>query len=444
MREVGSQEEREVGASMHKVISLYTGAGGLDLGLEAAGFTTSVAVEFNAAACRTLRANAGDARPWCVIERDIHEVPSDELARRAGLAGDRPPALLVGGPPCQPFSKAAYWVHGDTKRLDDPRADTLTAYLRVLRDLRPQAFLLENVFGLTYKGKDEALKLLQRTINKINTEVGTRYSFNWQVLNCADYGVPQVRERFFLVGARDGREFRFPNATHYDADREVGESGNVGANGAPFQVGLFADAPASRVLKPWTTAWDAIGDLSEGDHEALRVTGKWGDLLPSIPEGQNYLWHTNRGGGLQLFGWRRRFWSFLLKLAKNRPSWTIQAQPGAGVGPLHWKSRRLSVHEMMRIQTFPDGYRIEGGHTEATRQLGNAVPSLMTEILGRAIREQLLDDPVGDERLKLLPPRRTPVPPPEPVADVPTKYLVHIGNHAAHPGTGRGHLVYGT
>ena len=174
------------------------------------------------------------------------------------------------------------------------------------------------------------------------------------------------------------------------------------------------------------------------------MTGKWADLVPSIPEGQNYLWHTERGGGMRLFGWRRRYWSFLLKLAKDRPSWTIQAQPGAGIGPLHWKSRRLSVRELMRLQTFPDDYVIEGGHTEAQRQLGNAVPSLMTEVLGRAIRDQLLDAPVeAGLPLKLLPPRRLPVPPPEPLAPVPEKYHVHVGDHAAHPGTGRGHLVHG-
>lgn len=429
---------------MLKVISLYTGAGGLDLGLEAAGLTTAVAVEFNSSACRTLRANKGQHRPWDVAEGDIHERTSDEIASRAGVdVGDA--ALLVGGPPCQPFSKSAYWVHGDTKRLNDPRADTLTAYLRVLRDLRPRAFLLENVFGLTYKGKDEALGLLQRTIDNINKEVGTNYSFRWKVLNCADFGVPQMRERFFLVGARDGREFRFPAPTHFDPEA-TGKSRSKGhRKRAASQIGLFEALQDVRpALEPWRTAWDAIGDLNDEEHEGLGVTGKWADLVPSIPEGQNYLWHTERGGGLKLFGWRRRYWSFLLKLAKNRPSWTIQAQPGAGIGPLHWKSRRLSVRELMRLQTFPDNYVIEGGYTEAQRQLGNAVPSLMTEILGRAIREQLLDAPMeAGVPLKLLPPLRQPVPPPEPLTPVPDKYRVHIGDHAAHPGTGKGHLVHG-
>lgn len=420
---------------MRKVISLYTGAGGLDLGLEAAGFTTTVAVEYNAPACRTLRANRSEERPWEVVEGSIHDVTSEHLAERGRVrVGEA--TLLVGGPPCQPFSKSAYWVHGDTKRLGDPRADTLSAYLRVLRDLQPQAFLLENVFGLTYKGKDEALRLLQNTVEAINREVGTSYSFCWKVLNTANHGVPQVRERFFLVGARDGREFKFPEPTH--ADHAEVSTAAVKDQG---QVGLFGAAAPTGRLAPWRTAWDALGDLDPDAIKGLQVTGKWGDLLASIPEGQNYLYHTDRGGGLPLFGWRRRYWTFLLKLAKDRPSWTIQAQPGAGIGPFHWKNRRLSVPEMMRIQTFPDGYLIEGGHTEAVRQLGNAVPSLMTEVLGREIRRQLLDEQV-EGSLKLLPPRRTPVPAAEPLLPVPDKYHVHIGRHAAHPGTGKGRLAY--
>lgn len=420
---------------MRKVISLYTGAGGLDLGLEAAGFTTTVAVEHNGPACRSLRANQNGDRPWAVIEGSIHDVSSEELAAvgrvRVGEAD-----LLVGGPPCQPFSKSAYWVHGDTKRLGDKRADTLSAYLRVLRDLQPRAFLLENVFGLTYKGKDEALRLLQNTVEAINRDVGTTYSFQWRVLNTANYGVPQMRERFFLVGARDGHEFEFPGPTHTDGSRVVPTM----APCAEGQISLF-DANPARELAPWRTAWDALGDLNCDTPNGLQITGKWGDLLPSIPEGQNYLFHTDRGGGLPLFGWRRRYWTFLLKLAKDRPSWTIQAQPGAGIGPFHWKNRRLSIAEMMRIQTFPDGYIIEGGHTEAVRQLGNAVPSLMAEVLGREIRRQIFNDPESGP-LKLLPPRRTPGPPAEALMPVPKKYNVHIGDHAAHPGTGKGHLVY--
>src|SRR5689334_7329522 len=140
---------------MLKAISLYTGVGGLDFGFEAAGFETAVAVELNSVACRTIRLN----RKWAVLEGDIHSFSSTEILKAGRLlAGEA--AVLIGGPPCQPFSKSSYWVNGDAKRLDDPRSSTLAAYLRVLRDARPKAFLLENVQGLAYKGKDEGLRFL--------------------------------------------------------------------------------------------------------------------------------------------------------------------------------------------------------------------------------------------------------------------------------------------
>ena len=170
-----------------------------------------------------------------------------------------------------------------------------------------------------------------------------------------------------MIGSRDGRAFQFPEPTHGDPEKIGGGD-------------LFA------IRRPYRNAWDALGDLPEPNDDAgLKVGGKWGDLLPAIPEGENYLWHTDRGGGSPLFGWRTRYWSFLLKLAKRLPSWTVQAQPGAAIGPFHWKNRRLTFQEMCRLQTFPDGLSIGCGRTEMQRQLGNAVPSLIAEILAREI-----------------------------------------------------------
>jgi DNA (cytosine-5)-methyltransferase 1 len=168
------------------------------------------------------------------------------------------------------------------------------------------------------------------------------------------------------------------------------------------------------------------------------MRGKWAGLLPSVPEGQNYLWHTARGGGLPLFGWRRRYWNFLLKLAKDQPSWTVQAQPGPSVGPFHWKNRRLSIRELCRIQTFPDDLVITGDRTAAQRQVGNAVPSLLAEVLARAIRQQLLGQAPSSPVLRLLPPVRRPLPPPEAVLRVAAPFHRLAGDHAPHPGTGRG------
>lgn len=400
---------------MLKVISLFSGIGGLDFGFEEAGFETRVALELDKFACRTIALN----RPrWAVIEGDINQVPSPVILDRAGLkVGEAD--VLIGGPPCQPFSKSSYWVRGDSLRLDDPRADTLAGYLRVLRDTQPRAFLLENVGGLAFAGKDEGLRHLLDGIRQVNAECGTNYQPSVRLVRCVEHGVPQNRERVFLIGSRDGRAFHFPEPTHCERIEQ--------------ERNLF-DSP----IEPYRTTWDAIGDLSEpNDSEGLRVGGKWGDLLPSIPEGQNYLWHTPRMEGMALFGWRTRYWSFLLKLSKRLPSWTIQAQPGSAIGPFHWKSRKLTFEEMCRIQTFPDGLRIDVGRTEMQRMLGNAVPSLIAEILALEIRRQLLDAPL-DRGPRLLPPRRKSIPPPERLTTVPMKYHAMIGNHAEHPGTGKG------
>jgi DNA (cytosine-5)-methyltransferase 1 len=394
-------------------ISLYTGVGGLDFGFEAAGFHTRVAVELDRTSCRTIRLN----RNWPLLEGDIHDFSSEMILAKAELQpGDAD--VLIGGPPCQPFSKSGYWVSGDARRLEDKRADTLTAYLRVLRDARPRAFLLENVPGLAYRDKDEGLRHLLAGIDAVNREAGTNYRVHWQVINAAHYGVPQIRERVFLIGSRDGATFTFPKPSHGDADELALAQGSI---------------------EPFRTAWDAIGDLPRRPNEpGLVIGGKWGELLPSIPEGQNYLWHTPRGGGKPLFGWRTRYWSFLLKLKKTLPSWTIQAQPGSAIGPFHWDNRRLTKHEMCRLQTFPDGLVFDCGRSDLQRMIGNAVPSLLTEILGREIRSQLLGDRRSRASLTLMPPVRSPIPAEELLAPVADKYGKLTGNHADHPGEGKG------
>ncbi|WAP70037.1 DNA cytosine methyltransferase [Jiella pelagia] len=392
-------------------ISLFTGAGGLDLGFEAAGFDTRVAVEIDELCVETLREN----RSWPVIARDVGQVTTEELLKMADLAVGQAD-VLIGGPPCQPFSKSGFWATGEARRLDDPRATTIDHYLRILEEARPRAFLLENVEGLGFKGKDEGLARIRSAVADINARHGTLYKPEIAVLNAADYGVPQLRRRLIVVAARDGTPFRFPEPTHFEPDAEH----------------------SSDNQSRWMTVWDALHDLAEPSDPALAPKGKWAGLLPSIPEGQNYLHHTERGNGEPLFGWRRRYWSFLLKLAKHQPAWTLQAQPGPATGPFHWSSRRLSMREMARLQTFPDDFVVLGSVTDAQKQLGNAVPSLLGEVLARAIRTQLLGSPPVTGDLTLL---RQPVemmPPPENPAPVPFAYLSLKGEHAAHPGTGRG------
>lgn len=396
-----------------QVLSLYTGAGGLDYGLEAAGFDVAVANDLDHDACETLRRN----RPWRVLEDNILDVPTETLLKE-GMLEKGELDLLVGGPPCQPFSKSGFWATGDTRRLSDPRAETLAAYLRVVEEVLPRVLLLENVEGLGFSGKSEGLAFLLDAIKRVNALTGARYRPWCGVLNAADFGVPQVRRRLFIVAAREGQSFHPPRGL---AHTQNGEVVRRASDGTTF----------------YRSAWDAIGDLPAEPNEDLSLRGKWGRLLASIPEGQNYLWHTNRGGGSPLFGWRRRYWGFLLKLAKARPSWTIQAQPGPAIGPFHWTNRRLSSKELCRLQTFPDDVTVYGSLGSIQRQVGNAVPSLLAEVLGREIRAQLLGDPV-EGPLELLPPIRLPVPAPEREETAAAEYLSLIGDHAPHPGTGRG------
>lgn len=236
----------------------------------------------------------------------------------------------------------------------------------------------------------------------------------------AEYGVPQLRIRFFLVAERNGNLFNFSTPTHRATEQ---------------LPDFFSRQPQQR----YVTAWEAIGGIVTKSSQNLQVGGKWGDLLPSIPEGENYLWHTDRKGGLPLFGWRTHYWSFLLKLAKNQPSWTIQAQPGSAIGPFHWNNRRLSWREMAALQTFPRKFRIASSTVEIQRQIGNAVPSLMAEILARAIATQYFSKRYS-KRPRLAIQRKKIIPPPEPLRPVPQKYLHLIGEHAPHPGTRRGAL----
>lgn len=402
------------------VISLFSGAGGLDFGFEAAGFSIRVAHDLDSKSCATLRANRGAP----VLCGDIHDTPTGELLQAAGLRkGDV--SVVVGGPPCQPFSKSGYWNGGDTRRLDDPRARTLEAFMRCVREALPKVFLLENVHGIAYSGKEEGFQLLYQLTRAINRHQGTNYTLSWRVLNAADYGVPQFRQRFFLVAHREGKRFQFPRPSHAVASDDQ-------------QPDLFSFAG----LPGYVTAWDAIGGVRPRPDEDLAIRGRWADLVPSIPEGENYLWHTNRKGGMPLFGWRTRYWSFLLKLAKDRPSWTIQAQPGPAIGPFHWDNRRLSVEEMARLQTFPQEIALVGSRVAIQRQIGNAVPSLLAEVLAREIGRQFFGMSWNLEPNLAVVPNR-PIPRPEPVLSVPERFRSLAGDHPDHPGEGKGRAAVG-
>jgi DNA (cytosine-5)-methyltransferase 1 len=293
----------------------------------------------------------------------------------------------------------------------DPRASsTIQAYLRIVGKIRPNVLLFENVAGFAFRERDEGYASLVRGLRRINRQHGTRYEPQLIKINAADFGVPQLRERIFVVAHHRGRTLAMPTATH---------------------------GPDSPSKQPYTTAWDAIADLNQELPE-LVAQGRWADLLPSIPEGKNYLWHTPGKGGLPLFGWRTKYWSFLLKLAKNLPAWTISASPGPAAGPFHWRNRMLSSRELCRLQTFPDHYSIVGNRREAHRQIGNAVPPTIGELIGLQIRRQLLRHKSAPTQLKLVTRHRLDCPNPEPLSAVPHSFTLLTGDHKPHPGTGKG------
>lgn len=376
-------------------LSLFSGAGGMDIGLEAAGFRIVLAVERDKVCCETLRLN----HSWKVLESDLDTVAPEKILEAAKLRR-RSLDLISAGPPCQPFSKSANWSPQGVRRLRDPRASALQSLMTVIERTLPSCVLIENVEGFRRGG----LRRVIEEFRRINRTQGTRYRSHWQILNTSDYGVPQMRRRLFLVAFRDGRHFSFPAPTH---------------------------------SKNPITCWDAIGGLSK-QRPDLAVRGRWAELLPSIPEGKNYLWHTNRGGGLRLFGWRTKYWSFLLKLSKEQPAWTIPAQPAQNAGPFHWHNRELRTSEMMRLQTFPRDIFLAGSRSDRQRQLGNAVPCLMAEILGRAICAELgvTIDPLRPYKLGVK--KRGEAPPPEDISSPSTQYLHMIGRHKDHPGAGLG------
>ncbi len=384
------------------LLSTFSGIGGMDAGLEAAGFAVKLCVERDPMAVETLRANRG--QDWPIPgPLDIREIADSLVPNDLGLRR-RELSLIAGAPPCQPFSKAGQWAKNGRAGLQDERASYLEDLMAIVGRFLPAAVLLENVQGFV-QGATSALPFIERRLLEIEGSTGVRY-FPWvTVRDTADFGVPQRRVRALVVLLRGDRDFRWP-------ERE------------------FADEPV--------TAWDALADLSVAGDEPS-VGGKWAGLLPSIPEGKNYLWHTNRGGGLPIFGYRTRYWSFLLKLAKDRPSWTLPAHPGPSTGPFHWESRPLTVQEMLRLQTFDAGWEVTGTYRDQVRQVGNATPPLLAEIVGRRLADMLGSHSPG----KLGPlqfgiARKDAPPRPERRRPVPQRFRELAGDHPDHPGSGRG------
>lgn len=388
------------------VLSCFTGVGGLDLGLETAGFVTVGCLETDDFARSALTANRPDwpqLQPPDVVLAGQQLQPGDIGLELGELT------LLAGGPPCQPFSKAAQW-RSPKKGILDPRGTAVGGMMALVARFLPEAVLMENVPGFL-AGEHNAEPTIASAFAAINKMHGTHYELMSWTVDAADYGVAQHRKRAIVLAFREplSTKLSLP-ATHRGDHR---------------------------------TAWDALGD--DEPETVPRAKGKYADLLASIPEGKNYQHLTAGGAGVdhELFGYRTRFWSFLLKLAKDRPSWTLPASPGPSTGPFHWDSRPLANSERLLLQGFPKEWILSPNERVGTRQAGNATPPPLAEAIGRFVRAVLEDrssNPTSEQvTAQLATPKREPVaPPPVVTRPLPPRWVAQVRSRDPHPGAGSG------
>lgn len=373
-----------------KSIELFSGAGGLALGLEAAGFEPVALVECNKDACATLRLN----RPrWNLIEADIRKVDFAELG---------PVDLVGGGPPCQPFS-----IGGKARGFDDVR-DMFPQAVRAVRELRPMAFMFENVRGLlreafhdyveyirlqlTYPdfpvaqnaSWDTNLQRLQRHHTSKGKVNGLTYQVSINLANAADFGVPQRRHRVFFVGFRSDLDakwfFPSPIASSDELLREKYVTGNywkehgiAGLDNPPRNLRAKVERLYSDCLFPTNARWKTVRDALVG--------------LPHPKDVGAYANHYYQPGAKSYPGHTGSPWDEPAKALKAGD----HGVPG-GENMLNYgngKVRYFSVRESARIQTFPDEYVFSGSWTESMRQLGNAVPVALAQAVASSIFKHL-------------------------------------------------------
>lgn len=337
-------------------LSLFSGAGGLDIGFHQVGFKIVACVEKEASFCQTLQLNlARYLEPDCtILNRDIQELQLNEIPVKKI-------DFIIGGPPCQSFSAIGRRA-GGIDGIRDERGSLFEYYCHLVQHYQPKGFLFENVRGILGANHGQDWEFI------VDAFAQSGYQLFYRILDCADYGVPQHRERLILVGTKQG-DFKFPRPTY----------------------GL--DSPEQ---KPYVSALEAIADLQDPDEPIHSYSGKYGKLLEEVPPGMNYHYFTREMGYPNpIFAWRSRFSDFLYKAAPEKPVRTIVAKMGAYSGPFHWKNRKFTLQEFKRLQTFPDDYQFFGNLSKALQQLGNSVPPVFAEQLAKAVLQQLFNVPLG-------------------------------------------------
>lgn len=377
-----------------KVVSLFSGAMGLDLGLHSTNkFDILACVEKEPAFCNTIRINQAAglfSKQTKVIEADIHNLEPDEILKATNLqAGELD--VLIGGPPCQAFSTA-----GKRMSVQDHRGTLLWRFLYFVEVLKPKFFLMENVRGLLsaslqhrkladrpanggppLSSLEQAGSVIRRFATDLHNIPGVSYRVDCFEVNSVNYGAPQIRERVLFFGNKYNDQISFPMPTH--------------ANLATLQppAELF-----SVPKKPWRTLRDAISDLCEESPEILDFSPRKKAYLDLIPEGGNWrclpieLQKESLGKAYFAKGGRSGWWR---RLCLDLPSPTLVTMPNhASTSLCHpVETRALSAREYARIQEFPDTWQISGTTAEKYAQIGNAVPLRLGTISGSLIAEAL-------------------------------------------------------
>ncbi len=353
-----------------KMISLFSGAMGLDLGMEAAGFSCAGCLELDKRACETIRNNRPEIP---LIEGDIKEWnDGGRLLSTFGLERDDV-SVMVGGPPCPSFSTA-----GKRQSFNDPRGQVMFDFLKLVDEIRPPFFVMENVRGILSAalehiplvergkslcyGKGTVMSMLNGQFDKMG------YTVTAQLVNAANYGTPQKRERVVFLGSRDGYQLVMP-------------------------VGAYAQEE-TLFQRRWRTLGDAIGDLHEQKPEFVSFSPSRASFLSLLKEGQNWrdlpleMQKEALGGAYESSGGRVGFYR---RLTFKKPSPTVPTSPIQKSTCLCHPTelRPLSVREYARIQQFPDDWIFSGTISDKYRQIGNAVPLGLGYVIGKTVMNHL-------------------------------------------------------
>lgn len=361
------------------VIDLFAGAGGLSIGASQAGGDVRASVELDATACKTLVKNAHLHGNVC--NSDVTKINGRDLRKLAGL-GQKDPLIVVGGAPCQPFSKAAYWVeNGEEARYrraraagqastkpgiksearPDERRNLVMEFWRLIHESNADGFVFENVPSIRHPKNRPVLDAF------INAALEAGFDVTETLGKAVEHGVAQKRERVFLLGSKKKKPVA-PLPTH-----------TLKPDENPFLQAAISTGEAL----------EAFDDEKFFEQEEV-ISGRWADHLREVPPGMNYKAHTAWAGHPNpTFVTETRFWNFLLKLDPQKPSWTLAASPGPWTGPFHWDSRRLRTVEMAALQGFPSGHEFFGSRRERVKQLGNAVPPPMAKVMVNAVLESV-------------------------------------------------------